>query len=87
MDTKVANWISDAFYPSVSNLINHYFNKDNVLVIEVKSGEEKPYYIELEHHIQSLKLMKIIFLLGENIQVIFILETVMLIVLVLFMHL
>lgn len=46
MDTKVANWISDAFYPSVSNLINHYFNKDNVLVIEVKSGEEKPYYLK-----------------------------------------
>ena len=40
MDIKVANWIQEAFYPLPSNLIKHYFNEDNVLVINVKKGEE-----------------------------------------------
>ena len=46
MDIKVANWIQEAFYPLPSNLIKHYFNEDNVLVINVKKGEERPYYLK-----------------------------------------
>ncbi len=45
MDTKVANWIQEAIYPYPSNLIKHYFNSDNILVIEVKKGDERPYYL------------------------------------------
>ena len=41
IDCKVANWISDAFFPNPSNLIKYYFNGDNVLVIEVTKGDEK----------------------------------------------
>ena len=46
MDCKIANWISDAFFPNTLHLIKHYFNTDNVLVIEVLVGEEKPYYLK-----------------------------------------
>lgn len=46
LDAKVANWIQEAFYPLPSNLIKHYFNEDNVLVIEIKSGDSKPYYLK-----------------------------------------
>lgn len=45
LDTKVANWIQDAIYPIPSYLINHYFNDDGVLVIEVKEGKDKPYFL------------------------------------------
>ena len=46
LDCKISNWISDAFFPIPSNLIKHYFNSDNVLVIEVLKGDEKPYYLK-----------------------------------------
>ena len=46
LDCKIANWISDAFFPIPSNLIKHYFNSDNVLVIEVMKGDERPYYLK-----------------------------------------
>ena len=46
LDCKIANWISDAFFPIPSNLIKHYFNSDNVLVIEVLKGDERPYYLK-----------------------------------------
>lgn len=45
MDTKVGNWIQDAFYPDTMALIRHYFNQDNVMVIEVVEGLNKPYYL------------------------------------------
>ena len=35
-----------AFYPLPSNKIKHYFNEENVLVIEVSRGDSKPYYIK-----------------------------------------
>lgn len=46
LDTKIANWIQDAIYPLPSNLVNHYFNTDGVLVIEVLEGKDKPYYLK-----------------------------------------
>lgn len=46
MDNKVSSWIQEAYFPHPSNLIKHYFNKDNILVIEVKEGNEKPYYLK-----------------------------------------
>lgn len=46
IDTKIANWIQDAIFPLPSNLINHYFNTDGVLVIEVREGKDKPYYLK-----------------------------------------
>ncbi len=46
LDVKISNWIMQAFYPSPSNIVKHYFNEDNVLVIEVSKGNERPYYIK-----------------------------------------
>ena len=44
-DLKIGSWIREAFFPMPVDLIRHYFNKDNVLVIEVKEGTDKPYYL------------------------------------------
>lgn len=46
IDGKISNWISDVFYPNASGLIKYYFNDDNVFVIEVNQGLEKPYYLK-----------------------------------------
>ena len=46
IDSKLSNWIQEAFFPLPSNLIRHYFNSDNVLVIDIKKGDEKPYYLK-----------------------------------------
>ena len=46
LDTKLANWVSDVFYPSVSSLIRFHFQEDGVFVIEVNPGLDKPYYIK-----------------------------------------
>ncbi|MGX8835172.1 ATP-binding protein [Amedibacillus sp. YH-ame6] len=46
IDTKIANWIQDVIFPLPSNLIKHYFNADGVLVIEVREGKDKPYYLK-----------------------------------------
>jgi predicted HTH transcriptional regulator len=45
IDTKIANWLQDTIYPLPSNLVKYYFNDDGVLVIEVKEGKDKPYYL------------------------------------------
>ena len=45
INNKLANWLEDSFYPSPSNLINYSFNDDNVLVINIKMGEKKPYFL------------------------------------------
>ena len=45
IDVKVANWIQEAIYPIPSGFIKYCFNKENVLVIEIKRGEERPYYL------------------------------------------
>lgn len=46
IDTKVANWLQDSVYPLTYGLVRHYFNEDGVLVIEIKEGKDKPYYIK-----------------------------------------
>ena len=45
MDLKLGNWIQEAFFPKPSGLIQYYFNKDDVLVIEISKGTNKPYYL------------------------------------------
>ena len=45
LDLTVASWAREAFFPVPSDLIKHYYNSDNVLVIEVKAGADKPYYL------------------------------------------
>ena len=45
IDTKIANWLQDTIYPLPSNLVKYYFNDDGVLVIEIKEGKDKPYYL------------------------------------------
>lgn len=45
LDLKLANWIQEAFFPKPSNLIHYFFNKDNVLEIEISKGTSKPYYL------------------------------------------
>ena len=46
IDTTISGWIEEAFHPRPSNLIKHYFNSDNVMVIDIKEGSEKPYYLK-----------------------------------------
>lgn len=46
LELKLSNWIQDAIYPIPSSLVNYYFNKDNVFVIEVSKGDDKPYYLK-----------------------------------------
>ncbi|WP_270639864.1 ATP-binding protein [Longibaculum muris] len=45
LDTKIANWFQDTIYPLPSCLVKHYFNEDGVLVIDIKEGKDKPYYL------------------------------------------
>lgn len=45
VDTKISNWLEVAIYPLPFGLVKHYFNEDGVLVIEVKEGKDKPYYL------------------------------------------
>ena len=42
---KVANWLRDVFFPIPSCLVEHDFNEDNILIIRVSEGPNKPYYI------------------------------------------
>lgn len=37
--------MQDTIYPLPSHLIKHYFNEDGVLVINIKEGKDKPYYL------------------------------------------
>ena len=47
IDSKVINWIRDeAIYPNCSNYIKTSVNEDNVLVIEITPGNDKPYYLK-----------------------------------------
>ena len=46
LELKLSNWIQDAIYPIPSSLVNYYFNEDNVFVIEVSKGDDKPYYLK-----------------------------------------
>lgn len=45
IDTKIGNWIQDSFYPDVTSSIKYYFNNDNIMVIEMTEGKNKPYYL------------------------------------------
>ena len=45
IDTKIGNWIQDSFYPDVTSSIKYYFNNDNIVVIDVSEGKNKPYYL------------------------------------------
>lgn len=46
LELKLSNWIQDAIYPNCFSLVNYYFNKNNVFVIEVSKGDDKPYYLK-----------------------------------------
>lgn len=45
IDLKIGDWVQQAFFPKPSGLIYHYFNEDNVLVININKGIKKPYYL------------------------------------------
>ena len=45
ISTKISNWISDAISPYSANLIKFDYNADGVLVINIKEGKNKPYYL------------------------------------------
>ena len=42
----VSSWVQDAFYPIPSSFIDFGYNKDNVLVIQIREGNKKPYYLK-----------------------------------------
>lgn len=45
VDLKLGNWIQEAFFPKPSGLIQYYFNNDDVLIINISKGTNKPYYL------------------------------------------
>lgn len=45
LDLQISSIISDAIKIDARSLIRHYFNEDNVMVIEVMKGDNKPYYL------------------------------------------
>ncbi len=44
-DEKVSAILSNNIKPSPRNKIEFFFNEDNVLVIDIKEGDSKPYYL------------------------------------------
>ena len=45
LDTRLSNWIQDVFFPNPSSLIDYGFNNDGVMEINIKEGDNKPYYL------------------------------------------
>ena len=46
-ESKIINWIRDeAIYPNCSKFVKTFYNEDNVLVIEIIPGNNKPYFIK-----------------------------------------
>ncbi|MCD7950332.1 MAG: putative DNA binding domain-containing protein [Erysipelotrichaceae bacterium] len=46
IDIKVSNWLQNSIRPLPSNLIDYHFNKEGILVIKIKEGKNKPYYLK-----------------------------------------
>ena len=46
IDLKLGNWIQDIIYPIPFDCIEYSYNADGVLVIKVKEGNKKPYYLK-----------------------------------------
>ena len=44
-DSTISSWIRDCIFPNINQYINFFYNQDNVLVVQVKSGSNKPYYL------------------------------------------
>ena len=44
LDLQLSSIITDSIKMNARHLIRYYFNADNVLVIEVMKGDNKPYY-------------------------------------------
>lgn len=45
LDLQLSSIITDSIKMNARHLIRYYFNADNVLVIEVMKGDNKPYYL------------------------------------------
>ena len=46
IDLKLGSWIQDTIYPVPFKCVDYSFNSDGVLVIKVKEGAKKPYYLK-----------------------------------------
>ena len=45
MDSRLGNWLREAFFPIPSQFVRHDFNDDGVLVISIEEGNNKPYFL------------------------------------------
>ena len=45
LDLQISSIVCDAIKRDVRSLVRHYFNEDNVMVIEVMKGDNKPYFL------------------------------------------
>jgi len=45
VDGVLSSWIRDSFFPNITPYISYYYDDYDVLVIEVKEGKQKPYYL------------------------------------------
>ena len=46
IDKILSSWIRDSFYPNVNPYVKYFINDKDVLVIQVKKGLDKPYYLK-----------------------------------------
>ncbi|MEI3535324.1 MAG: RNA-binding domain-containing protein [Bacilli bacterium] len=46
INLKIGNIISDAIYPNPRDFIDFKYNEENVLVIKIKKGNKRPYYLK-----------------------------------------
>ncbi|MCI1735237.1 MAG: putative DNA binding domain-containing protein [Bacilli bacterium] len=46
VDLKIGNWVNDALYPPCKFLIQCSYNSDNVFVVSISEGLQKPYYLK-----------------------------------------
>ncbi len=44
-EQTISNWIREGIYPDSKGLIDYYYDKRNVLRIEITEGNDKPYYL------------------------------------------
>lgn len=45
VDSRLGNWLREAFFPVPTDLVSHDFTDDGVLAIRINEGLKKPYYL------------------------------------------
>lgn len=49
----ISSWITNAYTPEVRGLVKYYFDNNDVLIIDILEGTQKPYYIKSKGPVPS----------------------------------